>query len=318
MMLMLAWIGAARADEVTIGSKTSAVYTLPFNTYERYSLSQQIYTADEIGMAGTITSLSFMYTKGFIANGIKIYLKEVDKTFFDYNQDMVPVTEDDLVFNGFFSVAQEDWTTITLKKPFEYSGSKNLLVCFYDTNNENYGSTCTAYTIQAVSGQNRAIYYSDASFISLDNINNFSGSNKHVAGYRNYIKIGITSKYTEPETLTVYDGTSISEYVPAYMYYFDDFTRSQFVIPSSNLGDMASKTITSMTFYTQTEDIPYTTLATVDVYLKEVDYTRINEFEPKTSDAIVYQGTLSVVSAEGCGTLTIDFDEPSPIVAVTF
>ena len=312
MMLVLAWMGAARADEVTIGSKTTTIYTLPFNTYDRYSLSQQIYTADEIGMAGTITSLSFMYTKGFIANGIKIYLKEVDKTFFDYNQDMVPVTEDDLVFSGGFSVAQEDWTTITLKNPFDYSGSKNLLVCFYDTNNENYGSICTAYTIQAVSGQNRAIYYSDASFISLDNINNFSGSNKHVAGYRNYIKIGITSKYTEPETLTVYDGTSISEYVPAYMYYFDDFTRSQFVIPSSNLGDMASKTITSMTFYTQTEDILYTTLATVDVYLKEVDYTRINEFEPKTSDAIVYQGTLSVVSAEGCGTLTIDFDEPFP------
>ena len=54
MMLVLAWMGAARADEVTIGSKTTTIYTLPFNTSERYSLSQQIYTADEIGMAGTI------------------------------------------------------------------------------------------------------------------------------------------------------------------------------------------------------------------------------------------------------------------------
>ena len=311
MMLVLAWIGAARADEVTIGSQSGANYMLPFNTNDCYSLTQQIYTADEIGMAGTITSLSFMYNKGFIANNIKIYLKEVENTFFYDNRDIVPVTEDDLAFSGGFSVAQEDWTTITLQKPFEYSGSKNLLVCFYDTNNDSPGSNCRAYTIQGVSGLYQSICYSDASFISLDNISNFSG-NRNILVNRNYIKIGITPINTDPQTLTVYDGTTTRNEVPAFIYYFDDFTRSQFVIPSSDLGDMAGKTITSMMFYTTTDNVPYTTLETVDVYLKEVDYTTISAFEPKTNDAIVYQGTLSVESADDGGTLTIDFDEPFP------
>ena len=40
------------------------------------------------------------------------------------------------------------------------------------------------------------------------------------------------------ETLTVYEGTSTNRNVPAYIYYFDDFTRSQFVIPYYELGDM--------------------------------------------------------------------------------
>ena len=57
MMLMLAWMGAARATEVTIGGGTSTSYSLPFNMWYNYSLTQQIYTAEELGGAGTITSI---------------------------------------------------------------------------------------------------------------------------------------------------------------------------------------------------------------------------------------------------------------------
>jgi hypothetical protein len=112
------------------------------------------------------------------------------------------------------------------------------------------------------------------------------------------------------EELTVYDGTATSSYVPAYMGYFDDFSRSQFVIPAADLEDMNGGTISSIKFYTTSQNVPYTSVSTVDVYLLEVDYTSISAFEPKTNDAIVYQGTLNIVTEGDGGSLTIEFSTP--------
>ena len=94
------------------------------------------------------------------------------------------------------------------------------------------------------------------------------------------------------------------------MGYFDDFTRSQFVIPAADLEDMDGGTISSIKFYTSSSNIPYTSVSTVDVYIKEVDYTSISAFEPKTDDDIVYQGTLSIVTEGNGGSLTIEFSTP--------
>ncbi len=112
------------------------------------------------------------------------------------------------------------------------------------------------------------------------------------------------------EELTVYEGTATSSYVPAYMGYFDDFSRSQFVIPADDLAAMNGGTISSIKFYTTNSNVPYTSLSTVDVYLMEVDYTSISAFEPKTNDAIVYQGTLNIVTEGDGGSLTIEFSTP--------
>ena len=76
------------------------------------------------------------------------------------------------------------------------------------------------------------------------------------------------------QQLTVYDGTATNNYVPAYIFYFDEFTRSQFVIPAGDLTAMNGKIIYSMTFYTTDYNVPYTTLSSADVYLMEVDYTQ--------------------------------------------
>jgi hypothetical protein len=111
-------------------------------------------------------------------------------------------------------------------------------------------------------------------------------------------------------THTVYDGTIQSYYVPAYIFYFDDFTKSQFVIPAADLSVMAGGTISSIKFYTTSNNVPYTSVSTVDVYLMEVGYTSISAYEPKTSATMVYQGTLSVVSEGDGGSLTINFTTP--------
>ena len=108
------------------------------------------------------------------------------------------------------------------------------------------------------------------------------------------------------EELTVYDGSQTSNYVPAYVYYWDDFTRSQTVIPAEDLQDMASGVINGLTFYTN-ETEAHTTASTADVYLMEVGYTSISAFEPTAYGQMVYQGKLSVAAD---GKLTIVFSAP--------
>lgn len=118
------------------------------------------------------------------------------------------------------------------------------------------------------------------------------------------------------QELTVYDGTASSSNIPAYISYFDDFAKSQVVIPAADLSEMSGGTISSMKFYvnssTSDANIPYTTASTVDVYLMEVDYTSISAYEPKENGTIVYNGTLDVVSGakDDKGSLTINFSTP--------
>ena len=140
------------------------------------------------------------------------------------------------------------------------------------------------------------------SFIPLRNDLYYLGNDTDKATFTVAVRI--------PNGLTVYDGTATSQYVPAYIYYFDDFTRSQFVIPAADLAKMEGGTINTISFYTTSDKIPYTTVSTVDVYLKEVENTSISDFETKESSTIVYQGTLTITSITGGGLMTIYLASP--------
>ena len=112
------------------------------------------------------------------------------------------------------------------------------------------------------------------------------------------------------EELTVYDGTSTNNHVPMYVFYFDDFARSQYVIPAEALADMADGDITSIKYYTTTSNIPYTTVATVDFYMTEVPYTTITSFIDKSSAQVVYTGTVSFALNGGVGEGVITLNTP--------
>ena len=112
-------------------------------------------------------------------------------------------------------------------------------------------------------------------------------------------------------TLTVYDGTVANYYIPANIYYFDQYTRSQFVIPADSLEEMMNGTISGLTFYTNSTNVPYTTECSVEVYLTEVNYTTMSGgFEPKGNASIVYIGLLAVQQTANGGILTIEFTTP--------
>lgn len=112
------------------------------------------------------------------------------------------------------------------------------------------------------------------------------------------------------ETLTVYEGTATNNTVPAYVFYWDDFTRCEFVIPASELADMEGGTITALKFYTTDYNVPYTSVSQADFYLKEVDFTTISAYETKETSTIVYSGTIDVVAVDGGGEVTITFSTP--------
>ena len=59
MTLLLAFMGVAKADVVTIGEGTGTTYYGPYNALWGYSFVEQIFTASEIGTAGTINAISF-------------------------------------------------------------------------------------------------------------------------------------------------------------------------------------------------------------------------------------------------------------------
>ncbi|GEM_PF-1589302 len=126
---------------VTIGDEAFTSYRFPFVMNENYSITEQIYTAEEIGMAGTITSIAFQYASSgaFSMSGVQVYLKHTDKNNFD-DYSMVSLSEDDKVFEGTFSATGTGWATITLDTPFEYDGNSNLLIACEDPTEGRFGT----------------------------------------------------------------------------------------------------------------------------------------------------------------------------------
>ena len=123
-----------------------------------------------------------------------------------------------------------------------------------------------------------------------------------------------TVSFTPSFSITVHDGTQTNCHAPVNQHWSDEFARSQFVIPAADLVAMAGGTISGMTFYTTSQNIPFTYNKPVDVYLMEVDYKAFNpnnpQFEPKTNATIVYQGPFQIISTGNGGELTIYFSEP--------
>lgn len=128
---------AAALEALRIGEGTAGTNIIPFyfasSTYP-YSISQQIYTAEEIGTAGTIKAIAFYHRISDMSlsmDGIKVYMKHTDKDSFT-GTGLDPVSGFSKVFEGTVSATGSQWMTIHLDTPFEYDGNSNLMICCYD------------------------------------------------------------------------------------------------------------------------------------------------------------------------------------------
>ncbi len=119
--------------------------------------------------------------------------------------------------------------------------------------------------------------------------------------------------FESADKITVFDGTQENFTIPMYVYsHRQNYVRGQYVIPASELTEMVNGTISSITLYTKSYSLPYTTPSTIDVYLKEVNFTTItsSNFVNKADASTVYQGKIEFVKEGTNGFATIVFTKP--------
>ena len=115
-------------EGIPVGSGTATNVYLPSYSYYCYALSQQIYTSEDIDMAGTIISLAF-YNAGETKTQVyDIYMVNTEKTYFENYYDWITPTAEDLVFSGTVTMTSGVWTTIVFDNPFVYDGTNFALI----------------------------------------------------------------------------------------------------------------------------------------------------------------------------------------------
>ena len=175
----------------------------PTNIYYNYSLTQQIYTAEELGLIDSceISSIAFYQEyNSVIERDVKVFMMNTDKSYFDYSHsdsdydysyDWVNMNDSIKVFEGECVVGQ-GWVEIELDTNFIYTGN-NILVCVVD----NTGTYEDNYRFRAFETQYcQAIYRynDDYSYNPYDANGNYEG---YMAYYKNQIKLSFPASGEE-------------------------------------------------------------------------------------------------------------------------
>lgn len=147
LMLSLALSHPLVAEEVTVGTGyLSDVF--PFSTNSKYSTTETIYTASELGGSGTITSISYNSLSSGVAldSEVKIYMGHKAEDGFSSVSDNMPASALTLVYDHSVTLGNSrEWIKFDLDNQFEYKGDQNLVVvvCKSATNTawQSYYST---------------------------------------------------------------------------------------------------------------------------------------------------------------------------------
>ena len=147
---------------VCIGEGTATNGYLPTYFFYNYSLTEQIYTADEIGTAGAIESVD-IYSVGTGTRTLEIYMVSTEKRAFE-GGDWIPATASDLVFSGEVTFAANSWNTFEFDNPFIYNGTSNVALIVRDMT----GSYVSGIQFFVFEAESQALYaYRDASEYDL-------------------------------------------------------------------------------------------------------------------------------------------------------
>ena len=200
--VQLTFAGGGSSDVIEIGSGTETSNLLPTNNYYKYSLTQQIYTKDEIGGSATLESISFLNASDDERNrNLDIYLMHTDKEAFADGSDWIDCSGAQKVFSGEVLFFIDEWTTIVFDTPFEYNGTDNLVVVV-DDNTGDYTSGTPFYVFDA---PGHAMYVrSDYTNYDIASISEYTGTNQDV---KNQIKFNAAPNRARPTNLQVTDVT---------------------------------------------------------------------------------------------------------------
>ncbi len=183
--------------EVQIGSGTAVHNYLPTYIFYNYSLTQQIYTDDEIGNeAGDIVSVSF-YAKAAMTRNLNVYMVATNKESFTGTNDWINVSASDLVFSGSVTFDADAWTTIALDNPFSYDGRQNVALIVDD----NTGSYVSSVNSLVFDGTNQTIrIYSDGTNYDPESATSYTGT---IMNVKNQIKFCIVPAVSVPDDFCV-------------------------------------------------------------------------------------------------------------------
>ena len=146
-------------DTIVNGTSTNS-YIPSYSTYN-YSLTQQIFTASEIGHGGNIASVYIMPSAYTVPRTLEVYMGHVSAataTSFLTPSDLV------MVYSGSaLQLNAGQWNELQLSTQFNYNGSDNLLIYFRDmTGSWNSGNSW--YGAESTSGVSRYVYQDAAPY----------------------------------------------------------------------------------------------------------------------------------------------------------
>ncbi len=153
------------SDAGIIGTGMSGTYEVPMNLYYKSFVTQQIYTADEIGLEGknaSIKTISFQYhgTTSYTSKEFTLYLGNTTKSEFTSNTDWI--TTGDMSNMGSYTITTGNvsggWVTITLNSTFSYNGT-NLVVCLFDDNQDDYPGTSSSTWRYSTTSNYKTMFY---------------------------------------------------------------------------------------------------------------------------------------------------------------
>ncbi len=198
---------------IEIGTAASNNNYLPSYNYYKYSLTEQIYTAAEIGVAGTINSIAFYNEGAEKTRTYDFYLKNTTKTSFSSKTDWVTVAASDKVFSGSVTMAANTWTFINFTTPFEYDGTSNLVLVADDNSGEYTSSPHMACSVFDADGDQSIYIYNDNTNYNPTSAPESSSYN-NVLSVKNHILLGITisgnPRYTIAATANPTEGGTVS------------------------------------------------------------------------------------------------------------
>ncbi|MBO7618771.1 MAG: leucine-rich repeat protein [Bacteroidales bacterium] len=164
-----------------IGSGENTNVYLPSYSLYNYCLSQQIYTAIELGGSFTINSISFFNAGNEETRRYDVYLVHTSKSSFSSNTDWIPVYQADCVYTGLVTMRKGMWTTIVLDTPFNYNGTSNLALIMDDNTGDFTYSPHMACRVYNAPQSNQAMrIYSDGTNYAANNPSSYTGTRMSV------------------------------------------------------------------------------------------------------------------------------------------
>lgn len=291
-MLLLTGFGMARAEIVEIGTEFNQVAEsgLPMSGYWEYSISQTLYSHFEIGAARTITSISYRsMDTGVLTRSLDIYITPTSERTFSSSSPFVDVLAEQKVFSGDVTFQPDSWTTITFDVPFEYDGSKNLLI----TVDDNTGLAVTPYSM-ALAGTD--IDFTLAQFNSTVDYDplNLAAETPIITPKRPLIRFN-----DEERTI----GLPILSSYPTNIWY--NYSISEQVYRASQIG--RTGLINSISFFYANAE-GWEASRDLDVYLvaADKDFTSSTDWLPAYDSEKYFSGTVKFKY----GWVTIKLDRP--------